>query len=178
MTPAEPSHVRIARVRRADGAELIAANRTARAYHLPWAEPFTDAAGFDAWLAGNLSGANLSLVAREHGTGLLVGVFTLSQIFMGDFRSAYLGYWGYPATGGRGLVTAALRAVVRFAFDEVDLHRIEANVQPGNARSLALVRRAGFAREGFSPRYLRIAGAWRDHERWALLADGEGLSAS
>ncbi len=98
-------------------------------------------------------------------------MFNLSQIFMGPFRSAYLGYWGYPPTGGRGLMTDALRAVARFTFDELGLHRIEANVQRDNVRSLALVRRAGFVKEGFSPRYLRIGGVWRDHERWALLAD-------
>ncbi len=168
-----PVAVNIARVRRADATELIAANRAATAYHAPWVQPFVDEAGFEAWFAGNLSGANVALVGRERERGELVGIVNLSQIFMGPFRSAYVGYWGYPSTGRRGLMTGALRGAVRFAFDELGLHRVEANIQPDNLRSIALVQRLGFAREGFSPRYLRIAGAWRDHERWALLADDE-----
>ncbi|HEV2738048.1 MAG TPA: GNAT family protein [Candidatus Elarobacter sp.] len=162
--------VDVQRVRRADTAELIAANRDNTAYHAPWVTPFTDQAGFDAWFGRGVTGANMSLLARERGSGALVGVINLSEIVLGVFRSAYLGYWGYAATGGRGLMTHALRAAVGFAFDELGLHRVEANVQPDNARSIALVRRAGFSREGFSPGYLFIDGAWRDHERWALRA--------
>lgn len=163
--------VEVRRVRRADAAELIAANRDSGAYHAPWISAFTDQAGFDAWFARGLTGANVSLLAREQSGGALVGVFTFSEIVFGVFRSAYLGYWGYAATGGRGLMTDALRATARYAFDELGLHRLEANVQPANIRSIALVRRAGFAKEGFSPGYLFIDGAWRDHERWALVAD-------
>jgi ribosomal-protein-alanine N-acetyltransferase len=70
-----------------------------------------------------------------------------------------------------GLMTAALRAAAVFAFDELGLHRLEANIQPENTASIALVRRLGFDKEGYSPRYLRIDGVWRDLERWALLAD-------
>ncbi|VWB80544.1 phosphinothricin acetyltransferase [Burkholderia metallica] len=70
-------------------------------------------------------------------------------------------------------MTDAMRAAIGVAFDELGLHRVEANIQPGNHASIALVRRLGFTKEGFSPRYLRIGGEWRDHERWALLADGE-----
>jgi [ribosomal protein S5]-alanine N-acetyltransferase len=71
-------------------------------------------------------------------------------------------------------MTEALRAAVSHAFGDLGLHRLEANIQPGNVASIALVRRLGFQKEGFSPRYLRINGQWRDHERWALLADTPG----
>ena len=169
--PLQPSRVLLRPVRRGDAIELIAANRENVDYHAPWSTAFTDPAGFDYWFGRTVAAPNVALVAREAASGALVGVVNLNEIVMGVLRGSYVGYWGYAATGGRGLMTDALRAAVRYAFDELGLHRLEANVQPGNARSIALVRRAGFTREGFSPRYLFLDGAWRDHERWALLAD-------
>jgi [ribosomal protein S5]-alanine N-acetyltransferase len=68
-------------------------------------------------------------------------------------------------------MTEAVRLATAHAFAALGLHRLEANIQPGNTRSIALVKRLGFRLEGFSPRYLFIDGEWRDHERWALLED-------
>jgi ribosomal-protein-alanine N-acetyltransferase len=68
-------------------------------------------------------------------------------------------------------MTEALGLALRHAFHEVRLHRVEANVQPANTRSIHLLRRLGFKKEGISRRYLKIGGRWRDHERWALLAE-------
>jgi [ribosomal protein S5]-alanine N-acetyltransferase len=68
-------------------------------------------------------------------------------------------------------MTEAVGLAICFAFETIGLHRVEANIQPENTRSIALVQRLGFTREGYSPRYLHIGGAWRDHERWARLAD-------
>ncbi len=72
---------------------------------------------------------------------------------------------------GRGYTTEAMRLMLRYAFEFLKLHRLEANIQPENVASLALVRRAGFVREGFSRRYLKVCGRWRDHERWAIIAE-------
>jgi ribosomal-protein-alanine N-acetyltransferase len=127
-------------------------------------------AGFEEWFARIVSGRTASLVARAE-CGAICGVVTLSEIVFGAFRSAYVGYHGIEGFMRRGLMTAAVGQAVAFAFDELGLHRVEANIQPGNAASIALVRRLGFRLEGFSPRYLKINGAWRDHERWAKLAD-------
>ena len=154
-----------------DAAELITANRDSRAHHAPWAHPFTDQDGFDRWFGRLVEGVDVALVAREEQSGAVVGVTHLSQISRGALESGYLGFYGNAALAGRGLMTQTVWLAVRYAFNVSGLHRVEANVQPGNARSLALIRRIGFRREGFSPRYLRIDGTWRDHERWAVLAD-------
>jgi ribosomal-protein-alanine N-acetyltransferase len=61
--------------------------------------------------------------------------------------------------------------MLEYAFEHLKLHRLQANIQPGNIASIALVKRTGFIREGFSRRYLKICGRWRDHERWAIIAE-------
>ena len=154
-----------------DADDLIRANRDSADYHAPWVQSFVDQRGFDAWFAQTQTGAKVALVARDAESGGVVGLVNLNEIVRYSFQSAYLGYFGMKAYAGTGRMTEAVRLAVRFAFDEVGLHRLEANIQPGNTRSIALVRRLGFRLEGFSPRYLKIDGAWRDHERWAILAD-------
>ena len=103
--------------------------------------------------------------------GDLVGIFTVSQIVRGYFQSAYLGYYASARHAGKGLMSEAMALVLDHAFGPLSLHRLEANIQPGNAPSIALARGAGFRLEGFSPRYLLIGGRWRDHERYAITAD-------
>jgi ribosomal-protein-alanine N-acetyltransferase len=159
-------------VTRADAVELIRGNQESRDLHRPWAAPFTDRTGFDAWWGRILTGPHVGLVARDAATGEIAGVVNVIEIIYGPFyQGAFLGYYGMVGMGGRGLMTEAVRLATRHAFDVLGLHRLEANIQPGNAPSIALVKRLGFRREGFSPRYLRMDGDWRDHERWALLAD-------
>lgn len=104
---------------------------------------------------------------------------SLGQVVYGNLRGAYLGYSAFRPFDGRGYMTEGLGLVLRYAFGTLKLHRVEANVQPDNARSIALVERLGFRREGYSPRYLKIGGRWRDHVRYAILAEdfrsGAGL---
>lgn len=165
------SVIRLNRVTRADAADLIAANVASQEYHLPWVTSFTDQTGFDMWFGRSLTGPNVCLIAREAASNGVVGIININEIVAGAFLSAYLGYYGMASFSRKGLMTEALRATVSYAFSDLGLHRLEANIQPENAPSIALVRRVGFKREGLSERYLRINGEWRDHERWALLAD-------
>jgi [ribosomal protein S5]-alanine N-acetyltransferase len=151
--------------------ELIDANRASAALHHPWVQPFTDKAGFDAYFDSLDGQRKIGLLAREVSDQAPVGIFNLSEIIRGPFQNAYLGFYGLSGRTGRGLLTEALRAVLVYTFEALRLHRVEANIQPGNLRSINLVSRAGFRREGYSPRFLHINGDWRDHERWAILAD-------
>ena len=98
----------------------------------------------------------------------LAGAITVSEIVWGMFRSGYLGYYALVPYDGQGYMKRGLRAVITEAFVTHGLHRLEANIQPDNLRSIGLVKSLGFRKEGYSLRYLKIAGRWRDHERWAI----------
>lgn len=103
----------------------------------------------------------------------IVGDLAFSNIVRGAFQSCHLGYKIDGAEGGRGLMTEALARAIRFAFEELKLHRIEANIMPRNARSLRVVEKLGFVNEGLSRKYLRIAGVWEDHLHYVLLNPDE-----
>jgi ribosomal-protein-alanine N-acetyltransferase len=131
----------------------------------------SDPDAFAAYLQRAKSTDVESLLVCLREDGAIVGVYNISQIFYGPLRGAYLGYYAFEPFAGKGFMRDGLRLVLRYAFGQLGLHRLEANIQPDNRRSLALVADAGFRHEGFSPRYLKIAGRWRDHERWAILAE-------
>ena len=101
----------------------------------------------------------------------IIGSLTLSQIFRKAFQNAYLGYQLFAGFTGKGYMTEAVALGLKHAFLDLQLHRVEANVQPSNKPSVAVLRRNGFVKEGFSRRYLKINGRWRDHERWAILKE-------
>jgi ribosomal-protein-alanine N-acetyltransferase len=105
-------------------------------------------------------------------TGEIVGSFNISNIVRGYFHSAYLGYEVFVPHQGKGYMRTGLELLLDHAFSKLNLHRLEANVQPGNTRSIQLLERAGFVKEGYSRDYLNIGNkGWRDHERWAIIND-------
>jgi len=152
--------------------EFLAAVRRSRTLHGSWVRPPSTPAAYRAYLRRLQGAAHVGYLICRRDSGEIVGVVNISEIVRGAFRSGYLGYYAFRPFERSGLMTEGLSLVIGQAFRRLDLHRLEANIQPGNEASIRLVRRLGFRREGYSPRYLKIEGRWRDHERWAILADG------
>jgi|SoiMethySBSTD1v2_1073268.scaffolds.fasta_scaffold355992_2 [ribosomal protein S5]-alanine N-acetyltransferase len=153
-------------------APFVTAVRRSGRLHARWVAPPSTPAAYRAYLDRLRRPAHAGYLVCLAGSRELVGVVNISEIVRSSFQSGYLGYYAFEPHARQGLMAEGLSLVVDDAFRRLGLHRLEANIQPSNARSLRLVRRLGFQREGYSPRYLRVAGVWRDHERWAILADG------
>ena len=163
--------------------EFLGAVRRSRGLHGRWVAPPASAPAYRAYLARVRRRAHVGYFVIRRDTRQIVGVINVSEIVRGNFQSAYLGYYAFTPHAGRGLMTEGLALLLDHAFTRLRLHRLEANIQPGNDASRRLVRRLGFRHEGVSSRYLKIAGAWRDHERWAMTAEewlssGGGVSNS
>jgi ribosomal-protein-alanine N-acetyltransferase len=154
-----------------DRDEFLAAVRRSRALHHPWLQPPATADRYDAFLRGLAQPSRATFFVCLRETGDLAGVVNLSEIVHGAFQSAYLSYYAFLPHAGRGFLSEGLALVLRHAFRDLRLHRLEANIQPENRASIALVARLGFRKEGYSPRYLKINGRWRDHERWTVLRE-------
>lgn len=107
----------------------------------------------------------------EAETDRLMGGLTLSNVRRGVTQSAMLGYWLGVPFAGQGHMTAAVRAVLPYAFEQLRLHRVEAAAQPTNWPSVGVLKRVGFVEEGLARRYLKINGAWQDHLLFAILAE-------
>jgi [ribosomal protein S5]-alanine N-acetyltransferase len=145
-----------------------------RQLHKPWTYPPMDLEEFDRWLAESRRPDAFTFLLCLNDDDALAGVLSVSQIYMGNLRSAYLGYYLFSPHDGAGYMTEAVKMIVPYAFSTLGLHRLEANIQPANLASKRLVRRCGFRYEGLSERYLKIGGRWRDHERWAITAEDLG----
>jgi [ribosomal protein S5]-alanine N-acetyltransferase len=156
-------------------AELV---RTNRDFLAPWEpvrgeEYFTEAGqrvSIGASLAEHERGRGLPFVIVDN-DGAVVGRINLNNIVRGAAQSASLGYWLAQAAGGRGVATAAVRDIVRIAFVELGLHRIQADTLVDNEASQRVLERNGFVRIGLAPRYLKIAGRWQDCILHQLLSD-------
>ncbi len=158
-----------------DREEYLALRRRSALFLRPW-EPRPTATSmanqrFAEWVASARDGRHEKLLICRIDGGTILGAVNLNEIIRGPAQSAYLGYWVGVRHARRGYMTEALQLALRHAFRTLRLHRVEANILPTNRASLALIRRAGFRREGYSSKYLKIAGRWADHERWALLVE-------
>ncbi|MFF1922108.1 GNAT family N-acetyltransferase [Streptomyces sp. NPDC058221] len=176
--PAEGPRTAIRPFTLADAEEFTARSRESRELHSPWLFPPTDRDTYTAYASALIEdparAGFLVCERRDDGDtagGGIAGFININNIVGGGFRCGALGYGAFAHAAGRGLMGEGLDLVLRHAFGPLGLHRLEANIQPANEGSLALVRRAGFRLEGFSPDFLLIDGAWRDHERWAITAE-------
>jgi ribosomal-protein-alanine N-acetyltransferase len=165
------ARVRLAEPAHEDRGEFLELVDASADLHRPWTYPPADAPSFRRLIERNRADNFFALLARRNDDDAIVGLFELSDVVRGSFQNAYLGYWVGAPFAGPGYMREGMQLALRFAFADLRLHRVEANIQPANKRSLALAKKAGFRREGFSPRYLKIGGRWRDHERWAILSD-------
>jgi [ribosomal protein S5]-alanine N-acetyltransferase len=148
--------------------ELI---RTSRRFFAERVDLLPTSAAFRSYLTASQKPTSAYRLIWRRSDHVLLGAINLSEIVRGKFQSGYLGYYIGARHAGQGYMTEALQLMLRTAFRQLRLHRVEANVQPRNLASSRLVKRAGFCLEGRSRRYLKIGGQWRDHERWALLAE-------
>jgi [ribosomal protein S5]-alanine N-acetyltransferase len=154
-----------------DREEFLERVKASRKLHGRWVSAPADVEAFASWLRRTKAPEMESVLVCREEDGAIAGVYNIGQIFYGHLCSAYLGYYSFAPFAGRGYMREGLQLVLRHAFGPLGLHRLEANIQPENGPSIALVSGAGFRLEGLSPRYLKIAGRWRDHERWAILAE-------
>jgi RimJ/RimL family protein N-acetyltransferase len=150
-----------------DESEFLNAVRRGIAMHYPWVKvPLTSVEFYEYIERYHQSNQKSYLVCTEDNH--IAGVFNISEIIRGLFQSAYLGFYAVYAYAGKGYMSAGLKLILKKVFTELELHRLEANIQPKNINSINLVKVNGFRKEGYSPRYLKINGEWCDHERWAI----------
>ncbi len=163
--------IRVAEVSRSHENLFLEFTKANTEYHQPWVQAPIDSDGFEKYLKRISLDENKGYLILTEGNQDIVGVINISNIIRGHFQNAFLGYYGSQKFAGTGLMTRGLREVVKIAFTEHKLHRLEANIQPQNAFSIKLVQNVGFRKEGYSPRYLQILGIWQDHERWAMTVE-------
>jgi len=149
---------------------FLSAVRKSRSLHRPWTTPPDTSAKFRTYLQDMSLPNHCAFLVCLRGTDEIAGVINITNIVLGRFRSGYLGYYVFTGHERQGLMREGLRTVSQYAFKTLKLHRLEANIQPENSASIALAACCGFSREGYSPRYLKIGGRWRDHVRWGILA--------
>ena len=155
----------------ADEEAFLAAMRDSIGLHHPWVSAPKDHAGWERYMKRLERVNEAGFLVKRIRDGAICGVINLNVITYEALCSAYVSYFGVEGLVGRGYMKEGMLQVIRHAFDELGLHRLEANIQPGNLASIGFAQSTGFEYEGYSPRFLKIRGEWCDHERWAVISD-------
>ena len=151
--------------------EFVAAAKRSRKLCRPWAYLPETREEFARYLSRFRGDQSFGWMLIDGDRGELVGAINLTNIVRGMFQSGFLGYCVFSPFQRRGYMSAGMRLVLREAFGQLRLHRVEANIQPENTASIELVRGLGFRYEGLAKRYLKVGGRWRDHEHWAMIRE-------
>lgn len=166
---------RIQRPRAQDEAAFLAAMRNSVGLHYPWVTAPKDPEGWERYMTRLEQDNEAGFLVKRIEDDEICGVVNLNIITYEALCGAYVSYFGVAGRVERGYMKEGLLQVIHHAFDTLGLHRLEANIQPGNLPSIALAKSVGFQYEGYSPRFLKINDKWCDHERWAVLADDPTL---
>ncbi|MEV5373192.1 GNAT family protein [Streptomyces albogriseolus] len=157
----------------ADERSFLRLARESRDLHDPWVRLPSTSKSFATYLSRSERGVAACMVVCLKNQGDIVGMVNVNGIVRDPYQRGILGFAVFLPYIGRGYMSAGVSLAIHHAFTNLDLHRLEADIQPQNAASLRLVRRLGFRKEGLSPGFIKIAGCWRDHERWAITKDME-----
>jgi len=149
---------------------LIRSSTLSKELHAEWVTTPSTPEEFESQLKRYDSGNNIGFVTTNESQELVAWI-SISEIVRGGFQSGYLGYCVFRPFDAQHMMSESLKLVISHAFDKLDLHRLEANIQPENIKSIRLVESLGFKLEGFSPSYLYINGEWKDHNRYAIISE-------
>lgn len=167
----ESNQVIIRPPRQSDCDEFVSAVRRSQKLHGRWIQAkAANKSEFAKYLARYLSDRHCGFLVIHRTTKEIVGVININEIIRGAFQNGFLGYYAFAPHNGKGLMCEGLSLVVNHAFTKLKLHRLEADIQPDNHASIALVKKCGFVSEGLARRILKVRNRWCDHERWVLLA--------
>jgi ribosomal-protein-alanine N-acetyltransferase len=163
------SRVYLRPVTRRDRNEFLELMHQSQRLHDPWIQPPLSSLTFSNYVSRTQRDDHEGLLVCRRDADSIVGVININNIVRGSFQSASLGYYVGAPYAGQGYMREGLELTKHFAFHDLGLHRLEANIQPDNQGSVGLVKRCGFTYEGLSPAVLFIAGQWRDHQRWTAI---------
>ena len=161
--------VALRRLNFSDEAEFLANSIESKKLHKSWVIVPTTKKQFRDYVEEMNTDVNKAFAIVDVYTSSIVGVVELRDIFMFDFKNSYITYYAFHSQLRKGFMKLGVQQVISIAFKKLKLHRLEANIQPENKASVSLAKACGFKKEGFSPKFIKKGGQWKDHERWALL---------
>ena len=149
-----------------DETAFLSAMQKSISLHHPWVKAPLTHEEFQVYIKRSEQDNQKSFLVLKNNE--IAGVFNISEIVRGCFQNAFLGFYAVSGFENQGIMSAGLKLILKTIFEELKLHRVEANIQPENSRSINLIKKNKFRYEGFSPRYLKINEQWRGHEHWAI----------